>query len=150
MQRFVLATATLFATSCTEPTWYPGLPSDLALDDSGATTDDSGPPTDDSGSPTDDSGTPTDDTDDTGKQLPCSGAGSTAATLTIEITKDVGAILWWRDQNCKEYSYGVVPLYVPREQGTYLTHAWVLRDAVGNYIDHRVVDETDEQWELTK
>lgn len=140
--------ALMLLSACTEPTWYPGLPSGVSADtaspsDSGGA---DGGGTEDGGS--EDGGG---SGDGGGEELPCSQPAGAAATLTIDIQADLGLILYWRDEACDEWSYGVVPPYVPREQGTYVGHAWVLRDAVtGAHHDHRVIDETNELWEVSE
>ena len=147
-----VAPLALVLTACTEPTWYPGLPSGVAFDTAGGGSGgadsgggvgggDSGDEGGDSGDEGGDSG---------GPDLPCSTDGGAAANLTIDVQDPLSVILYWRDVNCDEWSYGAVPPYTPRVQGTYLGHAWVLRDAVGNYLDHTVVTEANQVWPVTE
>jgi hypothetical protein len=139
----------LLLTACTEPTWYPGLPSSVAFDTAGG-----GSGATDSGGGDVGGGDGGGDVggggDSGGEDLPCSTDGGAAANLTIDVQDPLSVILYWRDVNCDEWSYGAVPPYTPRVQGTYMGHAWVLRDAVGNYLDHTVVTEANQVWPVTE
>ncbi|MCB9779875.1 MAG: hypothetical protein H6742_15020 [Alphaproteobacteria bacterium] len=150
MMRTLMLLLPLLA-ACTEPTWYPGLPTGVSASpaDSGAVDTDTDADTDTDGGT--DGGTDTDGGVDSGEpELPCSTDAGGDAVLTVDIQADLGVILWWRAQDCQEYSYGAVPPYVPRDQPTYIGHVWVLRDAIGAYVDHRTVTQASETWEVTE
>ncbi len=134
----------LLLAACTEPTWYPGLPSGVEYDtgsgDGGA----------DGGADGGTDGGAGDGGDSGGEQLPCSTNGGAAAELSIELPGPISAFLYWRDPDCTEWSYGALPAYTVYVQQTYVGHSWAIRDSLGNLVDANVVTDTAQYWLVEK
>ncbi len=58
----------------------------------------------------------------------CSTSGSTAASFTITNDRDAAIDLVWVDYSCAEQAYGTINPNASKNQGTYVTHVWRVRN----------------------
>jgi hypothetical protein len=96
------------------------------------------------------------DVDDTGPHsapdgtetpdLPCSGPGSVAVTLTIDNRSDVAVDVFWVDGTCVEVLYLTVAAGTTFALSSFDTHVWLARELTTHtYAASRVLDDAPAQ-----
>jgi len=123
----------LMLLGCSEPIWYPTVPTDAPTADTSADT-------------SADTGSVLDTGEDT-DTLPCSVDGGASVNQTISNGANVEVAVLWRAIDCSEYEYHTLLPGQEVVQQTYAGHVWVARDLSGAYIDH--TDADGGLWEVT-